>query len=267
MKIISCVGFCIMFLAEGIIWATQVPGRDLFSLLEEADHVLICKVEKVQMVNEDGQEILDEKASTGPGVPNQLLLHLVVAENGVLKTNAKQIPDKRILPLWKRWHDTLKYCIERYEGKEFIFLLKGEDFQWVYPAGFSRRLSERSDIEKILQAQSCLAIKAQEEPLGEWASFGVWMEMSDMDEALKKMKTNQYPIVIQAGYVLGDGILFRVLCVPKPNKDFEYEIAYGKDEEEFRQLHDAYTKRGFRLISHQTTPWLAGISHQAVWVK
>ncbi len=52
--------------------ATQAMARSLSALATESDHVLIGKVEKVQMVDEQGRELLDRNSRTGPGLKNEI---------------------------------------------------------------------------------------------------------------------------------------------------------------------------------------------------
>lgn len=143
--IIACL--CLM---PFTLRATQVMARPLSALVTESDHVFIGKVEKVQMVDEQGRELLDRKSRTGPGLKNELRLHVVIEKDGVLKTNAKKVPAKVVIPLWQMWHFSLGQWKDEAEGRVFIFLLKGEDFHPVYPAGFRRELSEKSSIERLL---------------------------------------------------------------------------------------------------------------------
>ena len=130
----------------------SILPKELSELSAESDHVLVCKVEKVQMLDERGNELRDREARTGPGLKNELRLHLVIEKDGVLKTNAEKVPDK-LIPLSQAWHYSLGQWKDNSEGKVFIFLLKGADFQRVYPGLFKRQLSEKTAIDKILREQ------------------------------------------------------------------------------------------------------------------
>lgn len=143
----------LLCLAKLVVQATQIEGKELSELLAESDHVLVCRVVRVQMVDERGKELHDRKARTGPGLKNELRLHVIVEKDGVLKTNAKKAPEKLVIPLWQAWHYSLGQWKDDAEGKTFIFLLKGEDFQRVYQGFFNRELSEKSEIEKIIREQ------------------------------------------------------------------------------------------------------------------
>ena len=116
--------------------------------------MLICKVVTVQMVDETGREVADREARTGPGLKNELRLHVELENGGVLKTNAKSVPEKLVIPLWQMWHANLGSSKDFYEGRMYIFLLKGTDFQRVYAGGFQRELSEKAEIERMIREKN-----------------------------------------------------------------------------------------------------------------
>jgi hypothetical protein len=134
--------------------ATMVPRKELSELVADADHVLIAKVVKVEMVDGDGRKVRDRAARTGPGRDNEIRFHLALQEDGLLKTNKKQVPDRIVVPLWKMWHYELGEVIDIVEGNTYIFLLKGEKFLPVYYNNFERPLSEKPHIEKLLLTRS-----------------------------------------------------------------------------------------------------------------
>ena len=134
--------------------ATKIIEKELPQLVAESDHVLVCKVVKVQMVDETGKEVTDRDARTGPGLKNELRLHVELEKGGVIKSNAKNVPEKLIIPLWQMWHASLGSSRDFYEGGVYVFLLKGADFRRVYAGGFQRDLSEKADIETIIRKAS-----------------------------------------------------------------------------------------------------------------
>ena len=148
MKTILTVFICVCAVQAN---ATQIPFKNLTNLVAAADHVVIGTVTRVTMVNAEGQQVTDETARTGPGIENQLRLHVVVAKDGILATDANRVPDKLTIPLWQKWHDTLGNCRMEREGKTFIFLLKGTEFAPVYEGLFMRAASERLIIEELLK--------------------------------------------------------------------------------------------------------------------
>jgi hypothetical protein len=131
-------------------FSTTVPPRPLPDLVKAADHVLIGKVVNVDMVDAKGNPIVNNDARTGPGEGNVIRLHVVVEENGVLKTTAKAVPRTIVIRLWTEWHFSLGQWKTEALDKRYIFLLKGDDFQWVYPMGFLRDPSEKDEILKLL---------------------------------------------------------------------------------------------------------------------
>ena len=131
--------------------ATQVPRRSLEDLVADSDHVLLAEIVRVTMVDADGRQLESPKAATGPGRDNELRLHIEVQE--VLATNAAEVPDVLVIPLWKMWHYSLDQW-QKYEGTTRVFLLEGPEFKLVYPAGFMRSSEEKSEIKALLEAAS-----------------------------------------------------------------------------------------------------------------
>lgn len=136
----------------GLANATSVAPMPLEQMVREADHVVVATVSKVDMVDGRGRQVTDPEARTGPGLDNEIRLHLAVSE--VLHTRTNPLPDTLVVPLWSMWHYTLASITESAGGTSGIFLLKGDDFQPAYPADFQRSLDERAEIERLLQAGS-----------------------------------------------------------------------------------------------------------------
>lgn len=132
--------------------ATSIAPKTLSELVADADHVVIAKVVKVDAIDEQGQQVTGKAARTGPGSKIMIRLHLEVAGDGTLYSTGKPKP-KLVVPLWNAWHASLKHKRSDLQGKTFIFLLKGEDYQIVYPAAFMRGLGERETIEKHLESK------------------------------------------------------------------------------------------------------------------
>lgn len=133
----------------GVANATSVAPMPLEQMVREADHVVVATVSKVDMVDGRGRPVTEPEARTGPGLDNEIRLHLVVSE--VLYTQNDRLPDTLVVPLWTMWHYTLESITEAAGGTNGIFLLKGDDFQPAYPTGFQRSLDERAEIERLLQ--------------------------------------------------------------------------------------------------------------------
>src|SRR5690606_32859486 len=140
--------FLLATLASGRAMATSVPPKPLAEMVAEADHVVVATVAVVDMVDGKGRPVLDRDARTGPGLDNQIRLHLAVSE--VLRTDNVRLPKALVVPLWTAWHYSLGAIKDQVTGSSGIFLLKGNDFQPVYPARFQRSLEERNEIESLL---------------------------------------------------------------------------------------------------------------------
>ena len=118
-------------------------------LVAGSDHIVIGKITKVTMHNWIGWETKNPKARTRPGSKNELRLHVTLAEDGILKTNKKEFPQKFVIPLWKMWHYSLE-GVKTDEGEFYIFLLVGDKMERVYPRYFKRGLDERESIEALI---------------------------------------------------------------------------------------------------------------------
>lgn len=144
--IIVCGLFC-----QNVVNATQVNPKELRELVKDADHIIGGKVIKVDMVDENGNFITDEKARTGPGSTNTIRLHLRVDKKLILKTTKETTPDIIVVNLWQMWHFTLGHIKENELNKDRIFLLKGNNYEEVYPMAFLRDISEKEEILKLLK--------------------------------------------------------------------------------------------------------------------
>ena len=138
-------------LLPGMCGATSVMPKSLTNLVAEADHVVIGKVTVVDMIDDEGHQVTNLSARTGPDLPNTIRLNVTVQTNGVLFTTATQVPQNLTIPLWPAWHHTLEQIKGIEEGQTRIFLLKGSSFGFAYVAGCSRELSERPEIERLLK--------------------------------------------------------------------------------------------------------------------
>lgn len=136
----------------GSLSATSIPPKSLPELVAEAEHILIGTIRRVSMHGADGREISDPKAKTGPGLPNEIRLHVTLDPKGVLKTNKSPLSAEITIPLWKMWHSTFERVRSANEGKTYIFLLKGDDMGFVYPGGCQVGLGKRAEIEAFLAA-------------------------------------------------------------------------------------------------------------------
>jgi hypothetical protein len=124
----------------GLALATSVPPKPLEEMVREADLVVVAEIAGVDMVDGRGRPVTERDARTGPGLPNQLRFNLEVKE--VLFACTKPTPRTLRVPLWQMWHYTPGAMQDGLTGATGIFLLKGDAYEPVYPAGFQRDLED-----------------------------------------------------------------------------------------------------------------------------
>lgn len=127
--------------------ATSVDARSLAELVCEADHALVATVINVDMMDWQGRLILNRRQGTGPVSSNRIRLHLLV--HSALFSAALEVPHRIVLEHWPAWHYRLGDVQDSSLGQDGIFLLKGERYEWVYPADFWRDPGERQAIEAL----------------------------------------------------------------------------------------------------------------------
>lgn len=137
--------------------ATSIAHRSFEEIVHDADHVIVAKVVKVDMVDAHGRQVRDREARTGPGLRNRLRFHLDVRD--VLFTACQRQPRRVLVPLWSAWHYSLGAMQDQVEGSDGIFLLKGPRFEPAYPADFQRDLGERTRIDPLVAS-----LRLQREP-------------------------------------------------------------------------------------------------------
>ena len=101
----------------------------------------------------------------------------------------------------------------------------------------------------------------------EESTFSVWMQPTEFDSFYASKLYNEYPIIIEAKLLLGDGVVFRALFIQKPSNDFEFQSAYGISDNSFKKIDTKIKSKGLVLIHHQQVVLMGGLSHQATWVK
>lgn len=76
----SIVLLMIALCAPGLTTATSVAPKPLEEMVQEANHVVVATVVRVDMVDHAGWAVLEPEANTGPGLRNRLRFHLAVEE-------------------------------------------------------------------------------------------------------------------------------------------------------------------------------------------
>jgi hypothetical protein len=97
--------------------------------------------------------------------------------------------------------------------------------------------------------------------------FSEWQHAGTFRNTIMQIPSSKYPVVIQGGVLLGDGIAFRMLLVDKPSSDLQYEYLYDVDESTFIEQNEIFIKNGYTLIQHRTLQIMHSIIHQAIWIK
>lgn len=133
-------------------YATSVAEKTLPELVADSDHVVIGTVKAVKMHTWFGFETTNPKSRTGPGGTNELRWTVTIAPSDILYTTKKTVPKEIIIRQWKMWHMDLEGS-KYHEGKTYIFLLKGDDMHYVHPASYYRDLSDRPEIEELLNSK------------------------------------------------------------------------------------------------------------------
>lgn len=108
---------------------------------------------------------------------------------------------------------------------------------------------------------------AETTPFFKPSEFSQWHNPNKFTQILKDIPKDKYPVIIESANLVGDGVVFRVLVRPKPNKNFESRYIYYVNTNEFIRANDKFSQLGFILIHHQVIQLMLDKSHQATWVK
>ncbi len=125
----------------------------LEELVYSADHILTGNIIKIDMVSKYGTKIVDDSAKTGPGIGNVIRFHIKVKKFHF--TNSMTLPETIIVPLDPMMHYSLG-TIKKHEpinGDDFLLLLKGPNFNALFPGVFARGLEEKEIIFKLKREQ------------------------------------------------------------------------------------------------------------------
>ena len=129
-----------------------VPLRiPLEKLAKNTDHVLTGYVSGVDMIDGEGNQISDLKARTGPGSKNKI--RLIIQVQKVHLTSEKSFPNELAVPLASHLHYSFGQIkkAHSFDGREFLILLKGKDFQPPFSGVFSRNLSELKEVVSLIK--------------------------------------------------------------------------------------------------------------------
>ena len=119
-------------------FGTEIDRRPVSEITEEADHIFIGKITKIDFKDEGGQIL--NKGRTEPHCSAEIRAHIQVDQSQILKGNSQKIPNSLIVPFWNRFHFEAS-DLKILEGKSFVFCLKGESFERVYPLQWFNELS------------------------------------------------------------------------------------------------------------------------------
>lgn len=103
--------------------------------------------------------------------------------------------------------------------------------------------------------------------LADESTFSDWMEPTEFEAFYTTKTSNEYPPIIEAKPLLGDGVAYRALFIQKPSNDFEYQSEYGISDKLFKEINTKLKEKEFVLIHHQEVMLMGGTSNQATWVK
>jgi hypothetical protein len=141
----------LLLLLSTIALATLPPDVSQEKLLANTDHVLIGRLIRIDMVNGDGEEIMDPSARTGPGLRNTIRFHVAIDE--VCISTKKKVPPLLVVPLDRTMHYSLGQVQEaetRKMGSSLILLLKGSKFRPPFRGMFSAPIEAKEEILRMV---------------------------------------------------------------------------------------------------------------------
>ena len=146
------IRFATLVMAAHVAWGTQVPYRELSSIVRESDHVIIGTVTNVLVHDQHGNLIADRKAATGRN-GNDMRMFVHRDPSGLLKSTKTDVPTELQIDYGGIFFLQLYMEQEGHIGKTYIFLLKGDDFSPTYHMLSFRPLEERPQIEQLLNEE------------------------------------------------------------------------------------------------------------------
>ncbi len=129
-----------LLLALGVfsssLFASMPLQKSMLQIVNGSNHVLSVNIIGVDMIDEEGNQITDPNAKTGPGLKNQIRLISKVTK--VHHTNSKKVPDEIRVPLDSFMHYSLGQISKYYKDRTVpaLFVLKGKDYHPVFAGLF-----------------------------------------------------------------------------------------------------------------------------------
>jgi len=124
-------------LAVSVVFASMPLRISMLKVVMQSDHVLTAVVTGVDMIDENGDQITDLKARTGPGLKNKI--RLISEVQKVHRTNSNNAPSEIRVPLDSAMHYSLGHIKDAHQGRSLprIFILKGDEFEPSFDGIFS----------------------------------------------------------------------------------------------------------------------------------
>jgi hypothetical protein len=141
----------ILSLATASAFAAPAKEITMEEMASQADHILVGVVTGADMIDGSGNQVMDEKAMTGPGQNHTIRLQIQVDK--VLASNVRKdkVPKILMVPLDPSAPFSLgqiKSAHATHHNDPFLVLLKGPQFQPIQPGRFGQPLSSKAAVLK-----------------------------------------------------------------------------------------------------------------------
>jgi hypothetical protein len=137
----------ITFLAKATL-PVKVSDEEL---INKSDHILVARIVGVEMIDSDGNQILDPNAMIGPGSSN--VISLVYEIDEVVISNAHEVPDILRVPLDR----SIRYSFGQIQELQLeiseprLLLLSGHNFQPPFRGVFQRDLEQKDKFMELFK--------------------------------------------------------------------------------------------------------------------
>jgi hypothetical protein len=145
-----CLLIAVLMLLTSSVASASLPQQaTLEQLAAGADHVFVANVIGVDMIDANGEAIVDPRAMTGPGGRNTIRLKMKIHE--VVASSAAKPPETLFVPLDSRMHYELGQIQKAHAepADNVLLLLKGVNFQPVVAGVFLRALSDKDEVLRL----------------------------------------------------------------------------------------------------------------------